>query len=127
MIREVAFSSSETALIKAKVSEVKQLLLNNLAKFPGAPVPLVAGLNYNGIRLEHNHDNLFPADYVPESAWTGQQIFMQISGRSKDKYEDFLKRELHICRINCVLHTRVVAFYSAEKRGNDSRCLLRAD
>lgn len=67
------------SVLLKKLPEVKKALLDNLAffaQFPQTPL-LKAGDQYQGIWLEHNQDNLFLVDYVPESAWASQRIFMQ--------------------------------------------------
>lgn len=70
MIAPEPFSAAAVKRFNAKVPEVRQALLNNLARFPQYPeVPLLkAGDQYEGIWLEHNQDNLFLADYAPDSA-----------------------------------------------------------
>ncbi|MBP5640318.1 MAG: hypothetical protein J6X55_12610 [Victivallales bacterium] len=71
------FTAEEKRLIKAKVPEVRQLLLDNLAKFTHHPLPLLkCGDIYNGLWLEHNQDNFFLADYAPENAWAAMDALI---------------------------------------------------
>ena len=74
----VSFSEEEKARLTEQASEWERALLKNCQEFAQAPeVPLLmAGDQYAGIWLEHNQDNLFLAEYAPESAWASQKVFM---------------------------------------------------
>ena len=72
------FSPEEKTLASARIDEVRNKLLGNCRKlscFPDGPVLLVGDI-YPGIWLEHNQDNLFLADFAPETAWRAQELFM---------------------------------------------------
>jgi len=78
MIAKEVFSSEEKARIREWSGGVRAALLANRRQFEQYPVPLLlAGDVYRGIWLEHNQDNIFLADYDPESAWASQQAFMR--------------------------------------------------
>ena len=78
MIAKEVFSSEEKARIRDWSGRVRAALLANRRQFEQYPVPLLlAGDVYRGIWLEHNQDNIFLADYDPESAWASQQAFMR--------------------------------------------------
>ena len=79
MLPPEPFSADAVSRINARVPQVRQALLDNLSIFPQYPeVPLLkAGDQYEGIRLEHNQDNYFLAEYAPESAWGSQEAFMR--------------------------------------------------
>ena len=79
MIAPSTFNESEKRVLLNRKSEIVQALLDNCQLFPQyAGVPLLkAGDIYHGIWLEHNQDNLFLADYNPESAWASQDVFMR--------------------------------------------------
>lgn len=72
-----SFSHKERQLVAEKARQAKQALSLNVRKFEHFPVPLlIAGDNYPGIWLEHNQDNIYLAEYLPEAAWASQQVFM---------------------------------------------------
>ena len=77
MDEDKPFSESEMQWVRERVPVARQALLANLRQFGQHPVPLLlAGDVYSGIWLEHNQDNVFLAEYRPESAWASQQVFM---------------------------------------------------
>ena len=78
MIQAEEFSETEKNRIRDNADNVKNRFLGNLRTFKTAPdIPLLlVGDVYNGIWLEHNQDNLFLAEYAPESAWASQKFFM---------------------------------------------------
>lgn len=76
-MRHEIFTKDEIALVKAKLPEVIQLFKDNVRKFSQYDKPLLlVGPQYPGIWLEHNQDNIFLADYLPEDAWSSQTVFV---------------------------------------------------
>jgi len=71
------FTAAECEKLLAGVPEIRARLLANCRQLEQHPHPvLLVGDCYPGIWLEHNQDNLFLAEYDPQSAWASQEIFM---------------------------------------------------
>ncbi len=79
MLAPEPFTPAAAARIRGRVAGVRRALLDNLVTFPQYPRTklLKAGDQFEGIWLEHNQDNLFLAEYAPESAWGAQDAFMR--------------------------------------------------
>ncbi len=78
MITQKQFTDAEKEKLIQRAPGIVDALLKNRSEFPQFPgVPLLkAGDLYAGIWLEHNQDNLFLAEYSPESAWASQEAFL---------------------------------------------------
>lgn len=132
MIAKEVFSSEEKARIRDWSGAVRVALLANRRQFEQHPVPLLlAGDVYRGIWLEHNQDNIFLADYDPESAWASQQAFMRYQREDGllpfvlplDTKTGYFKCEAGYGQVQCIFPFTRCAMTIAQKTGQSEETL----
>ena len=78
-MRKVSFTDEEKKFLLDETAVWKRDVLNNCREFSQYPDSklLLAGVQYPGIWLEHNQDNMFLAEYAPGIAWASCDAFMR--------------------------------------------------